>query len=114
MERNKRKELLREYKERKITGGIYIIKNTVNRKILLLSTTDLHGCKNRFDFSQKTNCCVYMKLQKDWKEFGRDAFVFEVLEDIEKKETQTLKEFQDDIEVLEEIWVEKLDDCNLY
>ena len=95
-------------------GGIYAIKNTVNGKIQILSTTDLQGSKNRFEFSKKTDSCVTMKIQEDWKNFGSDAFAFELLEELVKKETQSLKEFNTDIKVLEEIWHEKIDSEKLY
>ena len=114
MEKQNKKEILATYKERKIIGGVYLIKNNENNKALLLSTTDLQGSKNRFEFSQKTGSCVTLKLQKEWVEFGSNAFTMEVLEELNKNDTQTLKEFGDDIKMLEEIWLEKLDANNLY
>ena len=114
MEKQKKKEILAAYKDRTVVGGIYAIKNTVNGKIQILSTTDLQGSKNRFEFSKKTNSCVTMKIQEDWKNFGSDAFAFELLEELVKKETQSLKEFNTDIKVLEEIWHEKIDSEKLY
>jgi hypothetical protein len=76
------KEKLQEYKERKQIGGVYAIKNSINGKILLLSTADLKGIKNRFEFSIATNNCINHKLQKDWNEFGKNVFSFEVLEEL--------------------------------
>jgi len=55
-----------------------------------------------------------MKLQNDWNEYGKQIFMFEILEEYEKKETQTLEEFNNDIRVLEEMWLEKLDSVELY
>lgn len=43
-----------------------------------------------------------------WKQHGASAFSFEVLEEIEKKEAQTDREFSDDVAVLLELWTEKL------
>lgn len=114
MDKKNRKELVQAYKERKIIGGVYAIKNTINGKMLLESAADLQGNKNRFEFSQKTDSCINIKLQKDWKELGGKAFVFDILETLEKKDTQTLKEFSDDIQVLEEMWAEKIDSDKLY
>ncbi|SKC72104.1 GIY-YIG nuclease family protein [Maledivibacter halophilus] len=114
MEKKDRKEKIVAYKERKIVGGVFIIKNIINGKMLILTSTDLYGCKNRFEFSQKTGSCVYMKLQSDWKKLGGEAFTFEILEKLEKKDTQTPKEFKEDIKVLEEIWLEKLGSHKLY
>jgi hypothetical protein len=114
MKNQNRKQLLEAYKERKIVGGICAIKNTANGKMLLSGVTDLQGSKNRYEFSLATGSCVDFKLQKDWDTFGREAFIFEVLEELEKGETQTSKEFSDDIKILKELWIEKLDPHSLY
>ena len=114
MEKLTKKEKLVEYKERKITGGVYVIENTASGKSLLLSSPNLQGCKNRFIFSQKTNSCVDMKLQKDWEIFGASAFQLKVLEELEKKDTQTSKEFSDDIKMLHELYLEKLNPDKMY
>ena len=114
MEKQNKKEKMAEYKERKVTGGIYTIQNSITGKLLLLSTCDLQGSKNRFIFSQKTGSCINIKLQDDYNEYGANAFVFDVLEDLEKKETQTAREFTEDMKILLELWTEKLKDGMLY
>jgi len=40
-----------------------------------------------------------MKLQNDWKEYAKQMFMFEILEEYEKKETQALEEFNNDTEI---------------
>lgn len=114
MEKQKKKELLNKYKERKVTGGICVIKNTANGKMLLAAVTDLQGYKNRFEFFNSTGSCTDNRLKNDWNEFGADVFVLETFEELVKKETQTAKEFSEDIETLKEIWLEKLDPNMLY
>ncbi|MDR1482788.1 MAG: GIY-YIG nuclease family protein [Synergistaceae bacterium] len=103
-----RKELKERYKQRKIVGGVYLIRNTRGGRVLLGATTDIRGSGNRFDFSRKTGLCVDMRLQEDWKKWGADSFVFEVLEEYEKDDSQTMEEFQSDISVLKDLWDEKL------
>lgn len=114
MEKQFRREKVAEYKERKVVGGVYVLKNTENGKQLLLSAADLQGSRNRFTFSQQTNSCIQPKLQKDWETFGKESFQFEVLEELEKKETQTAEEFAADVKILEELWREKLQGNTLY
>ena len=103
-----RKELKQQYEQRKIVGGVYLIKNTRGEKMLLEATTDIRGSRNRFDFSLKTGSCADMRLQEDWKKWGADSFVFQVLEEHEKGDSQTMAEFQSDISILKDLWGEKL------
>lgn len=114
MDRQNRRELIAAYKERKVCGGVFGIRNTVTGKILLLSTTDLQGCENRFRFSQMTGSCTYSKVQKDWAQYGGQAFCFELYEALEKKETQTDRQFREDIDTLYGLWLEKLQGQALY
>ncbi|MDR2560218.1 MAG: GIY-YIG nuclease family protein, partial [Holophagales bacterium] len=92
MKNYRKKELQAQYKDREIIGGVYIIKNELNGKILFAGSSDLQGSKNRFEFSKQTGSCVDMKLQKDWSKQGGEQFVFEVLEELKKGETQTAEE----------------------
>ena len=110
----RKNELQAQYKEREIIGGVYSITNMSNQKMLLTATTDLQGRKNRFEFSQKTGSCVEMKLQSDWNKQGGGQFVFEVLEELKKGESQTAEEFRADIDVLGAMWLEKLSDRDFY
>ena len=109
-----RKELKTEYKNRTIVGGVFTIKNQLNNKLLLCATTDLMGSKNRFEFAQMTGNCVDMKLKQDWDVQKGKQYLLEVLEEINKKETQTDKEFKADLELLKEMWQEKLSEYSFY
>ena len=95
-------------------GGVYAFKNRVTGRSLLLSAQDLQGSKNRFEFAQKTGSCVHPRLKEDWEVYGGKAFRFEILEELEKMETQTPDEFKEDIRVLLEIWLEKFDPVERY
>jgi hypothetical protein len=108
MEAARKKELLTQYRERKITGGIYLIKNAYGGKTYLDATTDINASKSRFEFSKKTGVCAYKTIQGDWDSSGPDAFSFEVLEEYEKSGSQTMKEFETDIAALKALWAEKL------
>jgi hypothetical protein len=106
--------MLARYKEREIVGGVYAITNTLNNKVFLEATTDLHKSKNRFDFSKETGSCVHGKLQRDWDAQGGEQFEFEVLDELKKGETQTTEEFKDDIGTLKKMWLDKMAGRDLY
>lgn len=114
MDKQNKKELAAAYKERKVVGGVYGIVNSENGKMLLLSTCDMQGSRNRFEFSKNTGSCINLKLRADWQKYGNTAFDFTVLEELTKKESQTDKEFAEDIDTLQELWGEKLHEKDLY
>jgi hypothetical protein len=109
-----KKELCTEYKEKKAIGGVYIIRNKKNSKILVEGSPDMIAIKNRFEFAQKMGSCVNMKIEKDWVNIGGENFEFEMLEEIEKMNEQTSDEFRKDVKLLKEMWCEKLKGNDFY
>jgi group I intron endonuclease len=103
-----RAELKRQYKETKSQAGIFQVKNTVSGKVLVGSSTNLHGPLNKHRFMLKLGRHENKQLQKDWNELGPDAFAFEILEVVEEKDTPTFS-LADELTLLEQIWLEKLD-----
>ena len=109
-----KKELQDAYKQRKVIGGLCAIQNNVNGKMLLAAVTNLQGYKNRYEFSQVSSGCIDLKLKPDWEKYGKEVFDFVILEELEKNDTQTDKEFSEDVKTLKEMWLEKLDPDKLY
>lgn len=105
---DRKRQLINEYKQRKISGGVYRITNTDNGKYLLGNGSNLAGLRNRFKFSVETNTCLYHQLRRDWDESGAKAFTFEILEELEMKDDQSTSQFGDDLKELQAIWREKL------
>ena len=102
-----RKELNKEYLERVKPAGIFQVKNTANGKVLLGSSLNLEGPLNRHRFMLKIGSHTNKALQKDWDEFGPDKFVFEILEEVKRKDDPNFN-FKDELTLLEMIWLEKL------
>lgn len=104
---DRRKELKKAYKENPPAKGVYQIRNTINGKIFVGSSMNLHGTSNSWKGKLATNWHPCKALQAEWNTSGGDAFVFEILE------TLNLLDFpQDDwrmaVGILEEQWLEKL------
>lgn len=101
-----RKELKRQYKEMKTEGGIYQIRNTKNEKIFVTSTPNLKTINGRhIELQQGGHRNKH--LQDEWKQYGEDAFVFEVLEVLEEKEGSYFDKSYE-LKKLENKWIEKL------
>jgi hypothetical protein len=102
-----RAELRRSYKEAPRQAGIFQVKNCKNGKILLGSSTNLHGPFNRIRFELSAGSHDNSALQDDWNQFGPDAFTFEILEVVKPSEDPAFC-LQDELTLLEQIWLEKL------
>lgn len=102
-----RKERKDQYKNRKVIGGVYRICCGTSGKSWMRAAVDLQGAKNRFAFFVTTNACPEPAMAQAWKQHGAASFSLEVLEEMEKKETQTPDEFAQDIDALFELWKEK-------
>ena len=109
-----KKEMIRRYKEQKPLGGVYAVKCTENGKHWLRGDTNIEGAENRFKFALMTGSCIAPKLATDWKKYGAKAFEFVVLDSVRMGETQTQKEFADDVSAMEELWREKFTAEELY
>jgi hypothetical protein len=104
----KRKDLLREYKEQKKPAGVFQIKNIANGKVFLGSSLNLDGALNRHKFALTIGKHQNEAMQKDWDEFGPEKFVFEELEVVQAKENDPHLNIDDELTLLEQIWLEKL------
>ena len=102
-----RKALIREYKETPRPMGVYQIRNTVNGKLFVGSSKDLPSMFNRHRAALRMGSHQNRELQKDWGEFGADAFEFEVLDELTPQERPDYNP-SDDLKALEQLWLDKL------
>lgn len=102
-----KKALLREYKETPRPMGVYQIRNTVNGKLLIGTSVNLPAILNRHRTALRMGSHQNRELQKDWAEFGPEAFEFEVLDTLTPPARPDYKP-SDDLRALEELWLDKL------
>jgi len=102
-----RQDLKREYKERRKPAGVFQIRNTANGKVLLGSSLNLEGPLNGHKFMLTTGMHRNEQLQKEWNKYGPEHFAFEILEVVKVKDDPNFN-VDDELTLLEEIWLEKL------
>ena len=102
-----------EYKQRRRPAGLRH-RNTRNGRYLLQAGREISRMENRFNFSKQTGSCVHLKVKKDWEAFGPEAFEFEMLEQIERKDSQTPEQFQEDLDALLRLYAEQSDPALSY
>ncbi len=102
-----RAEIRRAYKETPRQAGIFQIRNNRTGKVLLGSSTNLHGPLNKHRFMLSVGRHDNAVLQNDWNSFGADAFTFEILEVVKPSDDPAFC-LEDELTLLEQIWLEKL------
>jgi hypothetical protein len=103
-----RAEIKREYKETPKQAGIFKIQNKINGKVLLGSSFNLHGPLNRYKFELQMGVHAHKDLQQDWKQYGPENFLFEIVETVKVKDDPNFN-IADELTLLEQIWLEKLE-----
>lgn len=103
---DRKKELIKQYKEIKIEAGVYQIRNTVNGKIFIIATPNLKTINGRL-MELRGGSYSNKALQQEWNEYGESAFAFEVLEVLEEPE-EGFFDKKDELKKLEKKWLQKL------
>jgi group I intron endonuclease len=100
-------EIKKQYKQTLTPMGVYQLKNLANGKILIGSSKNLPARKNRFDMEISMGTVTDENLLQDFRKYGREGFVFEVLDYLDPKEDPAYN-YTEDLKTLEEMWIEKL------
>jgi hypothetical protein len=102
-----RKQLVRQYQDRRPTMGIFQVRNTASGKILIGASTDVPAMLNRQRAQLKLRAHGNRALQADWDALGEPAFTFEVLDSLPATDSPA-SDARADLELLEAMWLEKL------
>ena len=102
-----RKELKQAYLRTPKEMGVYRIRNVKNDRSFVAASRDIKARLNRHRMSLKTNNDSNKALQADWLPYGEDAFIFAVLGVLKPLDRPDYNP-SDDLNVLEEMWLEKL------
>lgn len=102
-----KKQLIKDYKRTIQPMGVYQIKNLASGKIFIGSSKNIPGKLNGQKFQLNLGSHPDQDLQKDFTEIGESNFLFEALDYLEPKEDSNYN-YTEDLEVLKEMWIEKL------
>jgi hypothetical protein len=101
-----KKELKREYRRSHTPMGVYQIRNIVNEKVLIETALNLPGAINSARFQLNAGLHANKALQTDWREFGSENFLFEVLDELAATEGAQ-HDYRPELAFLEEFWLER-------
>mgnify|MGYP003494047589 CR=1 FL=1 len=88
--------------------GVFQIRNKVNDMVFVDSSLNVPGKINRHTFQLNAGVHPSKSLQADWNQQGSSDFEFETLEDVSPRDAQNY-DYAADLEVLEDLWLEKLE-----
>jgi hypothetical protein len=100
-------ELKKAYKQSHTPMGILQIKNNINGKEFIVSSANLPGTINKYQFSLKYKVCVVKELQQDWDMYGEENFSFNVIDNLEPKEDPAYN-YKEDLKTLQDLWIDKI------
>lgn len=109
-----RRQISKQFRDRRLHGGVYTITNTTNGKYLIGHAADLASVRNRFQFAVTTGATVDPRLRDDWATLGASAFALNVLDELEQRPDQSQAEFMDDLRALEALLRASLDPSKEY
>jgi hypothetical protein len=101
------KELREDYKQKKFKIGVFQIRNLSNRKIFIGSSVNLDAMWNRIQAELRFGGHRNEALQNDWKAFGENGFVFEILSELKQDDSKEI-DYSRDVKKLEEMFLEEL------
>lgn len=104
-----RRAISKDYKERTLQGGVYIITNTQTGKYVIGTAANLQSIRNHFAFARRTNSAVHPALRADWAALGGQAFALVVVAELEPRPGQSEDEFRADLKALEQLCRANLD-----
>jgi hypothetical protein len=107
MERSRRREATRAYKESKSRCGVYAVRCSATDDIWVGGSPNLDAQQNRVLFGLKAGGHPNPAMQAVWREHGEGALTFEVLERIDDEDL-TPSRMADRIKDRERHWLQAL------
>lgn len=107
MKNTLKKQLREKAKDHPITMGVLSVKNKVNGKEYIQGSLNLEALTNKMKFLLNGGMFTQSQLQKEWKEYGSEAFIFEFAVIIPLQENQYIN-YRQEISKAEEIVISKI------
>lgn len=90
MDKQARREIARDYKERKVAAGIYAVRCAPTGEVWVAASRNIDAQQNSLWFGLRSGGHPNKALQAAWATHGEAALSFEVLERIEAEERTPL------------------------
>ena len=85
MDKQSRREALRDYKERKTSAGVFAVRCVATGEVWAAGSRNVEAQQNSLWFGLRTGAHLNRPLQAAWTAHGEAGFTYEVLERIDDK-----------------------------
>lgn len=102
-----RRERIRAYKETPRPMGVFAVRDTITGTTFVGTSVDLPSMLNRQRFQLEMGGHPDRALQSAWDASGANAFVFEVLDELDPSDAPGWDP-KDDLKELERMWRDRL------
>jgi hypothetical protein len=92
MKGNERRAAIAAYKERKIVGGVYLVRCVASAEIWVGQWPNLDAIQSRIWFTLRLGTNPNQDLQASWRRHGPEHFQFEVLERLDEEDTRYIRD----------------------
>ena len=106
--KERRKELIEQYKQMKPDMGIFWVRSRTDNKCYLETSHNLKGKINSTLFQLDLGSHPYKELQRAWRDHGPDGFEVEILETLKYDKDETKQDYSEELDILRMVWEEKL------
>ena len=107
MDTKSRRDLVRDYKERKSVAGVYAVHCAASGEVWTAGSRNIDAQQNSLWFGLRTGGHINREMQAAWTAHGEAGFTFEVLERIED-EALTPQGVLDHLKTRERHWLATL------
>ena len=107
MDKQSRRQLTRDYKEKKTAAGVYAVRCAASGEVWVGGSRNIDPQQNSIWFGLKRGGHMNRAMQAAWSAHGEDAFSFEVLERLEAEDLTPLG-LADLTKSRERHWIEAL------
>lgn len=107
-----KKELTKEYKNKKFRCGVFKLINSVTGKVFVGSSPNLDVKYNSIKFQLEAGMFPIAELQSDWNTFGEAAFSYRIVEIIDTKDDETALSIKE-LKEYEQITISQMRESNI-
>jgi hypothetical protein len=86
MDKQSRRDAIRDYKERKVTHGVFAVRCAASGEAWVGATPNVEQMQNRIWFGLRQGGHPNPAMRAAWAAHGEGAFAFEVLEEVDTED----------------------------